>query len=39
MNHLLEMLTDEFNKLRDKEAITMDALLEVLDQLKDMKKK
>ena len=39
MDHLLEQLSDEFNKLRDKEALTMDALLEVLDQLKEMKKK
>ena len=31
---LLADLTEEFNKLRDKEAICMDALLEVIDQLK-----
>ena len=36
---LLEQLTTEFNKLRDKEAICMDALLEIIDQLKQMKKK
>jgi hypothetical protein len=39
MEHLLKQLSEEFNKLRDKDALAMDALLEVLDQLKDMKKK
>jgi hypothetical protein len=33
-NLLLEQLTIEFNKLRDKEALCMDALLEIIDQLK-----
>ena len=31
MAHLLTLLSEEFNRLRDKEALTMDALLEVLD--------
>ena len=39
MAQLIGQLSEEFNKLRDKEALTMDALLEVMDQLKDMKKK
>lgn len=35
---LLAQLSEEFNKLRDKEAICMDALLEIIDQMKEMKK-
>jgi len=39
MNYILEQLTEQFNFLRDKSALCMDALLEVIDQFKDLKKK
>lgn len=38
MEALLESLTEQFNALRDKQPVVMDALLEALDQLKDLKK-
>jgi hypothetical protein len=38
MEALQNNLNGEFNKLREKQALVMDALLEVIDQLKDMKK-
>jgi hypothetical protein len=36
---MLELLSEQNNLLRDKQAVVMDALLEVIDQLKEMKKK
>ena len=36
---LLKVLTEQFNNLRDRQPIIMDALLETIEQLKEMKKK
>lgn len=38
MEMLQRNLNEEFNRLREKQALCMDALLEVIDQLKEMKK-
>lgn len=39
LNHLLAVLTDQFNQLRDRQPIILDALLEIIESLKKMKKK
>eukprot|EP00347_Sterkiella_histriomuscorum_P019077 403343044 len=38
LNHLLKVLTEQFNQLRDRQPIILDALLETIEQLKQMKK-